>query len=110
MLLMSHVLFNLIKNSLYFIAKVRKGNITITVSSGAQQNTLLFKDTATGIPADKLPNMFKKFYSESDEGNGIGLHFCKNVIDAFHGQITCDSIEGEYTEFKLIFPKESEKI
>lgn len=102
--LMVHVLFNLLKNSLYFVEKAGKGDIHIWISHGKDHNILHFKDTGAGIPRHVLPHIFEKFYSSTDEGTGIGLSFCKRVIKSFGGNILCYSVENEYTEFQVTFP------
>lgn len=107
-LLMGHVLFNLIKNALRHIAKAKRGAITIRLCPGTHSNTLVFRDTGSGIPADVLPHVFERFYSGGGEdavlGAGIGLAFCRDVMLGFGGTITCRSEHGAWTEFELIFP------
>ena len=104
--LMMHVLFNLLKNSLYSIAKAGKGEITISVSSAGGDHHLYFRDTGSGIKKDELPRIFERFYSTSKYGHGVGLSYCSMVMQSFHGNIECFSVEHEYTEFQLNFPKE----
>jgi two-component system CAI-1 autoinducer sensor kinase/phosphatase CqsS len=108
-LLMVHVLFNLIKNSLYYIAKAGKGRIFISVDKSPSGNLLIFRDTGSGVPPEILPNIFTQFYSWSPDndnrvGAGIGLAFCRSVMTSFNGSIHCKSQLGEYTEFTLTFP------
>jgi signal transduction histidine kinase len=98
--LMEHVLFNLIKNALYFTKKSGKGSITVWTQRQDEFWTALhFRDTGTGIPQECLPSVFKKFFTRSKYGTGIGLYFCKKVIEFFGGSILCQSVEGEFTEF-----------
>ncbi|HEV2614155.1 MAG TPA: ATP-binding protein [Gammaproteobacteria bacterium] len=99
-LLLIHVFFNLLKNSLYYIAKARKGNIDISIKDHA----VYFKDTGTGIEKEHLPHIFKRFFSKTYHGAGIGLTFCQWVMDNLGGEITCESEEGHYTLFILRFP------
>lgn len=107
-LLMAHVLFNLIKNALWHIARQQRGEITIRLSPGATSNTLTFRDTGSGIPPDVLPHVFERFYSGGGDdavlGSGIGLAFCQDVMLGFGGTITCHSEQGAWTEFELSFP------
>lgn len=107
--LMKHVLFNLIKNSLYAIASTGKGEIFITVESGENArgkkiNQLIFKDTGPGIPSEYLRHIFDRFYTKTEHGTGIGLAFCQSVIQGFGGDITCASRQGEHTTFTVSFP------
>lgn len=103
-LLTVHILFNLLKNSIHFIKEANKGEIYIRLEHGIKYNRLYFKDTALGIDSKILPNIFNKFYSRSNNGTGIGLSFCKMVMQKFNGDIVCDSKKGEYCEFILTFP------
>ena len=59
-LLLIHVIFNLLKNALYFIQAVDKGKIYITVSANNESNILSFKDTGKGIPPDIMPTIMMK--------------------------------------------------
>ncbi len=102
--LMRHVFFNLIKNALYFIRVAGKGNIEIWCETLGKTNKLYFKDTSTGIAPDVLSHIFDMYYSQVTHGTGIGLAFCKMVMNKLGGDITCDSKEGEYTCFTLTFP------
>jgi signal transduction histidine kinase len=107
-LLVVHVLFNLIKNALYYVKRARKGSIKIWIDNKEFTNILHFKDTGTGISSDNLSHMFEQFFSTESNGTGIGLAFCKLVMQSMDGAIECSSVEGEYTEFILTFPKVSE--
>jgi PAS domain S-box-containing protein len=104
LLIVSHIFLNLLKNSLYYIADSGKGKIFITLEKNCLYNKVYFKDTASGIPASFLPKIFSQFFSKTYHGTGIGLAFCKKVMRSLHGDITCESIEGEYTTFILSFP------
>jgi len=108
-ILMVHILFNLMKNALYHIAKANQGEIQIKLQKTQRGNILIFRDTGTGIPPQVLPHIFTCFYSwspvnDSGLGTGIGLAFCHSVMIAFGGNIACESELGVYTEFTLTFP------
>jgi signal transduction histidine kinase len=103
-LLMKHVLFNLLKNAFYYVKAAQKGDISIWTESTPKGNTLYFKDTGKGVPASVVSHIFDRFYAHTRHGTGIGLAFCKSVMDGFGGTIACESKEGEYTTFILKFP------
>lgn len=106
-LLVIHVLFNLIKNALYFVQKAGKGAIEIRSSVVDGQGQISVHDTGIGIPAAIKPHIFERFYTttHTGQGAGIGLSFCHLVMDSIGGSITCESQEGEYTTFVLTFPE-----
>lgn len=99
-----HMLFNLLKNSVYYIRAAHKGDIHIWLELGETFNTLHFRDTAKGIAPDILPKIFDLFFSRTYHGSGIGLAFCKMVMQSYGGKIECESVEGEFAEFILSFP------
>lgn len=93
------VIINLLKNSLYYKAK-----IDIWVEKSAKGNFLHFKDYGVGIAADKLEDIFDDFFtSDKKGGTGLGLPYCKRIMKAFGGDIVCESVQGEFTEFVLSF-------
>ena len=106
-LLVIHVLFNLIKNGLYFVQKAGKGNIDISTHVSGSDGCIVVHDTGAGVPAAVRPRMFERFYTTTHAGQsaGIGLSFCKLVMDSIGGKISCDSQEGQYTTFLLSFPE-----
>ena len=71
---------------------------------------LTIRDTGIGIPADKLPHIFDRFYqidssmSRKGEGTGIGLALTKELIKLMEGQIQVQSEVGKGTEFRVFLP------
>ena len=105
-LFMRHVLFNLLKNALYYVKAANKGDILIRTEQTPKTNILYFKDTGSGMPSSMVPHVFDRFYSKTQHGTGIGLAFCKSVMESFGGKIACESQQGAHTTFILNFPKE----
>jgi signal transduction histidine kinase len=108
-ILLVHVFFNLIKNALHFIVKAEKGEIYIWLEPGEKFNYLHFKDTGLGISSRALPHVFERFFTTTLTGTGIGLSYCKIVMESFNGDIHCISEEEEFTEFILSFPNQWHK-
>lgn len=104
-LLMQHIIFNILKNALYAIAKAGRGEITIWTGSDELWNYLYVKDTAIGMSPKQLKQLFDHFYTTKFMGTGIGLSFCKLVMQRFGGDIYCEAEEGVYTQFTLTFPR-----
>ncbi len=107
-----YVLFNLIKNSLYYKTQKSNFKITINIIASPKENYIKVKDNGAGIPQDKLENIFDNFSSSGKKGGtGLGLSFCRRVLKSFSSSIKCDSALGEWTEFTITFPSyDSEQI
>lgn len=103
--LFSYTMFNLLKNALYYLKSYPESRIEITAHHIHGKNMVIFRDTGPGIPARLIPKLFDGFTTFGKaEGTGLGLPFCKRVMDSFGGSIYCRSVEGQYTEFILTFP------
>ncbi|MCG8343656.1 MAG: hybrid sensor histidine kinase/response regulator, partial [Chlorobiales bacterium] len=99
------VIFNLLKNALYYLGNHPESEIRIRLKKGTRYNYLFFHDTGPGIAKEDLPHIFESFHTKGKKGGtGLGLAYCKRVMKAFGGNITCDSVKGKYTEFTLSFP------
>ena len=68
------------------------------------------QDTGSGIKADKLPNIFNRFYQGDDsttrkaEGTGIGLSLVKELVEVLEGDISVMSELGKGTSFEVTLP------
>lgn len=92
------VLFNLLKNALYYMAMNQDARIEVTVDAPHVR----FRDTGPGIAPDLLVRIFQPFNTTAKSGGtGLGLAYCARVLQAFGGGITCESELGKFTEFTL---------
>ncbi|MGN6630157.1 MAG: sensor histidine kinase [Candidatus Nitrosocosmicus sp.] len=118
------VITNLINNSIKFIPNGKRGKISITVEKRAKYKddnnghdvndisnpitVITIKDNGSGIDADILPILFKKFASKSFHGTGLGLYICKKIVEAHGGVIRADNNrdkKGATFMFSLPFDK-----
>lgn len=100
-----YVLFNLMKNALYYATRFPDTRVDITVAG----HEVKVRDTGPGIAPDVLQGLFEPFRSVGKAGGtGLGLAYCKRVMKAFGGSIHCESQLGSFTEFTMRFPPISE--
>ena len=104
-LLIQHIIFNLMKNALYYISDKPKAQISIWHEHGETDNFLHFKDTGPGISEYDQEHVFDFGFSKRKEGSGFGLTYCKTTIQQMGGDIAVRSEPDKYTEFVLTFPK-----
>ena len=108
--LVIYVLFNLIKNAIFYLKA--HPDLTITIISKIEngKNIIVVHDTGPGIPADKAKCIFDNFFTFGKKnGTGLGLSFCARTMKSFNGAIECQSELGKYTNFILSFPNISEE-
>jgi two-component system, OmpR family, phosphate regulon sensor histidine kinase PhoR len=73
---------------------------------------LVVRDTGSGIPKDDLISIFDRFVQAKSRrkgkngGTGLGLAFCRKVMDIHRGFIWAESTEGRGSTFFLLFPVE----
>ena len=64
------------------------------------------RDNGTGIKDDVLSQIFNPFFStrEGVSGAGLGLPIAADVARRFGGDLSVDTVYGEYTEFAMLLP------
>ncbi|WP_277431954.1 hybrid sensor histidine kinase/response regulator [Vibrio sp. 1180_3] len=101
----SFVIFNLIRNATYYFDSHPNSKVDIIIDTGQQENCVIFRDTGPGIDTRISKKIFDDFFTyNKNGGSGLGLSYCRRVMETFSGRIECHSIPGEFTEFKLYFP------
>jgi len=118
---MEKIIFNLLSNafkytdaggviSIYVRLKELKGN---TAGTGKNERIeIAIQDTGIGINPDDLRLVFDRFYQETRSDNqdrkidssGIGLAYCKRLVELHHGEISAESELGKGSTFMVSLP------
>ena len=102
------VILNLLVNSIAAIDK--KGEISVFMKKTDDDLIeIVIEDNGTGIPEDKMNQIFNPFFTTRKTGTGLGLSICENIIKEHQGRIEVESHEGRGTCFKISFPVISNK-
>ncbi len=65
---------------------------------------VVFEDTGSGIPQEKLSNLFEPLFTTKEKGSGMGLFTSYKIIEAHHGRIEVKSCVGYGSTFTVILP------
>ncbi|MBV9395221.1 MAG: response regulator [Methylobacteriaceae bacterium] len=103
----SQILGNLVNNALKFTPE---GSVLIQVVRRGEMIRFSVRDSGIGIPPEKQGELFQAF-SQADSsttrrfgGTGLGLSICKKLVEAMHGNIGVDSVEGQGSTFWFDLP------
>jgi signal transduction histidine kinase len=104
--LADQVLGNLLSNALKFTPE--HGQIRVRAIQLDSALSIEVTDNGQGIPADKLAQIFERYYQVSDEarrkGAGLGLSIARDVVRAHGGTIHAESEPGKGTTFRVMIP------
>ena len=102
------IIYNLISNAIKYNSPTGYIQVTLTCTDG---KTVVFtvKDNGFGIAADKIPQLFKRFYEGEHRkfktfGTGIGLSLTKDLVELHHGSIGVESTVGKGSTFTVTLP------
>jgi signal transduction histidine kinase len=108
---MQQVLMNLILNARDAMLP-KGGRLTIKASDSDDAVTIEVADTGCGIASKNIERIFEPFFStktcdssHGQTGAGMGLAFCKHIVETHNGDISVVSRVGEGTSFIISVPK-----
>jgi signal transduction histidine kinase len=103
---LKEVILNLVSNALKHTPA--GGEITLSARRFKGSAEIAITDTGKGIPAENLSRVFDRFYQINqrgmEQGAGIGLHLCRQIIEAHNGTITAESTPGVGSRFVMHLP------
>jgi PAS domain S-box-containing protein len=102
------IMQNLIENALKYT--IEEGTITVKAEARPRDLLISVSDQGIGIPAVEQKNIFSKFFRAENakktqtDGNGLGLHTTRRLVERHGGTIWFESVEGEGTTFYFTIP------
>jgi GAF domain-containing protein len=112
----TRVLLNLISNGFYAATKRKalaasdgyEPTLSAATRSLGDKVEIRIRDNGSGIPPEVRERMFNPFFTTkpAGEGTGLGLSISHDIIVKQHcGTIEVDTQPGEFTEFRIILPR-----
>ena len=103
---LQQVILNLIMNGIEAMKDTPRENRIITVRTSRVGNfaELSISDRGSGIPEDKVEDVFQPFYTSKAEGMGMGLSIARTIIEAHHGLISAKNRDHGGASFRITLP------
>ena len=104
------VLRNLLGNAVKY--SYRSGKVFVDATINDQEVIVSVKDNGIGIPEENIKKIFRidiKYSvpgTENEQGTGLGLKLCKELVEKQGGKIWVESGENKGSEFKFSIPAE----
>jgi signal transduction histidine kinase len=102
------VIDNLISNALKFTEP--GGHVCVRTSRHESVGVIEVSDDGMGMSDEDQNQLFQRFFrtasatDQAIQGTGLGLAIVKAIVEAHHGVITVESVEGEGTVFRVELP------
>jgi signal transduction histidine kinase len=104
------VLTNLLSNAVKFSPETAP--VALTVKVQGNEAVVCVRDRGDGIPAERLPHIFERFYQapETDVqtgskiGLGLGLYISREIVERHKGRIWAESAPEKGSTFYLTLP------
>ncbi len=102
------VITNLLSNAVKY-ARVEPLRIILEARKTNDSVKISVSDNGVGIPMKDQLKIFSLFYradetSVKKEGSGIGLAFCRQIVERHGGHLKVESKEGQGTRFRFSLP------
>jgi signal transduction histidine kinase len=83
------------------------GRIDVSIDPAGEGWQVTIRDNGIGIPPENLQKIFDPFFTSKDvgKGMGLGLSITHQILQSHKAMIEVDSRPGEFTRFRIIFPK-----
>lgn len=106
---MKQVLLNLFKNAIEAMSLGGELHVRTSLEQydASDDETIIrieVADTGIGIKDSEMNFIFRPFYSTKPNGTGLGLAFCRHIVEEHGGEITVNSQVGVGSTFIITLP------
>jgi signal transduction histidine kinase len=103
---LQQVILNLVLNGIDATRDTPSQNRVISVRTSRVENfaQLSVSDRGSGIPEEKLQQVFEPFFTSKAEGMGMGLSIARTIIEAHHGLISAKNRVHGGASFRIRLP------
>ncbi len=108
---LQQVILNLLINARWAVLEASIDEPRIVISGGETDDSIFIDvtDNGVGIARKQREQIFKPFYTthgeEGEDGNGLGLPLCRDILSTMNGWITVESMPNIGTTFTVRLPR-----
>lgn len=109
------LVYNLLSNAFKYTSDGGKIEVGVLYREGEKEFRIMVKDNGIGVPEDKREAIFEPFIKGAESAyrgmssSGIGLSFCKEIVDAHSGSIWVESGSEAGSKFFVRLPIDRER-
>jgi len=100
---------NLLKNAIEAMPDSGELRVKMCLLKDKHSVCIDVSDTGHGIGQAELRSIFRPFYSTKPDGTGLGLAFCRRVVEAHGGEIRVESELHKGSTFSVTLPIKQEE-
>ena len=103
---LQQVILNLVINGIDAMKNTPNENRNISIRTSRVENfaQLSVSDRGSGIPEDKLKEVFEPFFTSKAEGMGMGLSIARTIVEAHNGLISAKNRDHGGATFRIKLP------
>jgi signal transduction histidine kinase len=104
---LEQVLLNLAMNGMDAMLNCEPGRRTLGLRTASIENSEIMvsiSDNGTGIPDDKLKDIFETFYTTKSHGTGLGLSIARTIVENYGGKIWAENRPGGGAVIRFTLP------
>lgn len=101
---LQQVLVNLFNNAIQALSGLDAGRVIVCIQLLGDQVQLTVSDNGPGIDEDVKAHLFEAFRTTKEDGLGLGLVICRNIIEAAQGHLIAQNNEQGGADFILTLP------
>ena len=109
-LTLRQAVINLVDNAIRYTSA--GGDIRLRVATAAGMAVLEFSDTGPGISEQDQARLFDRLYRAGHDwgagGGGLGLSIARWAVEANHGQLSYERLNGIGSTFRIVLPAETD--
>ncbi|XDZ66955.1 ATP-binding protein [Alphaproteobacteria bacterium LSUCC0684] len=103
------VITNLVQNAVDALrdAEVKKGQIHVEISRGADNIALVIRDNGPGLPLDDHTDLTAPYVTMREKGTGLGLAIVRKIVEDHYGSLSlANGRKGRFSgaEITIVFP------